>query len=1215
VRQAAGASTHTLADAGFLIGTVAGCDLRLPGALPPVLCLISRRPTEVSFRKLAPTQAILLNGRSSSSGALSDGDRLTVGKVELVVHVSMPEPAANPAGPPTPVSDPETFFEDLRARNREVDERTAQLAKREAELTERENRLEEDAKTLQADRVVWYQRRQEMEKELAGKSKPSAPPPQVRASEQEKALAAGEAELQRQKQELAGVRQELADIRRQLYDRYKERRDRLSGVQEAIDRAAANVQERKRQVDVEFAKLAAQAELLKPRQTELEARAAQLADQDARLETERLQLEAGRAELANKTAELHAREQALADARADLEKSRQGHRNDLIRLDRLQGDLDERERQLQEKSTALDQRAQQLDRDGQELEEQVEQAENLRAQLAAESDRLAKQKAEQESAFTQLGQRAAALEGQQTTMAALRTRLERMREEVRREEQHLADERARHESIEAELQQQLKQSLQARADLDGEQKLREQERQQLVERSAVLKAAVTQLRKAEEDIAKSEDDLRQQSLELERRWAEVNQAAASIQERVAQTDQAQEQLQADRQALRERTQALSQTEEARAKLQDQLRRRAEELAGRQRTLDEQNQRLEEEGAALHARRGELEQLQQQARQESSAQQAQITAQQAELEDRFAALGQAEESLKEQQTRLEQMRLGVEAEQKALTAAQAEARALEQEREQAQARRRDELADLQRLARELLQQVPDAELRASTALESLTHARDQLREHLGEVHAYVRKCQDDLQVLGAQARDDAARLGEREQVLRRHQEEHHLAVAEFRQQLIDWQGQVADKKRHLAQDETRLERRQAEVAEQAKEIDATTERLARQAVDLEQQARAVAGRRQEVDRHLADMQAWYRHKLRELAGIDEQVSSESVPPAPVNESDDEDAIAPGSRNILSLTGPVEGADRQLGELLRSLDLIDGDTLTALLVEARRQRRSLRQVLLAGGVVTLYQMALIEAGNVQALMLGPVRVVDRLRVTARETVYRVFDPRSGQEAVLRHLAEAEMSDPTHPADFRQRFTQAQLNHPHWVRTLEVLDIAGRPAVLQEWLTGLSGSDWPPLASVPGVCFRILNQAALGLAQMHNAGLVHGHLQENLLLLTADGTLKIGGLGEPPWLALPPYPEDATAADDLAALGRLAAGWCTSGVRRGSKTKALPRSFIDVLERLGSAGFPSAAALLDDLDRIGAEIPANAEAWDRLLKYVKDHATPAAALRQSA
>ena len=36
------------------------------------------------------------------------------------------------------------------------------------------------------------------------------------------------------------------------------------------------------------------------------------------------------------------------------------------------------------------------------------------------------------------------------------------------------------------------------------------------------------------------------------------------------------------------------------------------------------------------------------------------------------------------------------------------------------------------------------------------------------------------------------------------------------------------------------------------------------------------------------------------------------------------------------------------------------------------------------------SLIEAGNVAGLVLGPVRVVDRLRATPREVAYRVFTP---------------------------------------------------------------------------------------------------------------------------------------------------------------------------------------------------------------------------------
>src|SRR5262249_33517077 len=195
-----------------------------------------------------------------------------------------------------------------------------------------------------------------------------------------------------------------------------------------------------------------------------------------------------------------------------------------------------------------------------------------------------------------------------------------------------------------------------------------------------------------------------------------------------------------------------------------------------------------------------------------------------------------------------------------------------------------------------------------------------------------------------------------------------------------------------------------VEERARRIDADAQRLAKQAEQLQQEQRVVAERRGEVERHLADMREWYRRKLRELAGIPEGARQAGPEPAA--------PPAAGGRDILSLTGDVEPADRQLGELLRSLGLVEADTLTALWMAARRQRRSLRQVLLASGAVTLYQLALIEAGNLDGLMVGPVRVVDRLRVTPRELVYRVFDPRRGEDAVLRWLAETEMDDAVHP-----------------------------------------------------------------------------------------------------------------------------------------------------------------------------------------------------------
>src|SRR5262249_20626661 len=159
----------------FLIGTVPGCDLRVPGAdLPAVLCLLAKYPGGLRLRKLTATQVVLVNGQTVSQVELNEGDRITLGAVDLIVHIHAADPAHHP-----------------HVRVPEVGGRVTEGV---------------------------------------------AIPP---------------AELERQRQELAAQRQELADIRNQLYQRYQERRDRLAGLQEAVDRAARKVQERKRAVEAE----------------------------------------------------------------------------------------------------------------------------------------------------------------------------------------------------------------------------------------------------------------------------------------------------------------------------------------------------------------------------------------------------------------------------------------------------------------------------------------------------------------------------------------------------------------------------------------------------------------------------------------------------------------------------------------------------------------------------------------------------------------------------------------------------------------------------------------------------------------------------------------------------------------------------------------------------------------------------------------------------
>jgi serine/threonine protein kinase len=217
---------------------------------------------------------------------------------------------------------------------------------------------------------------------------------------------------------------------------------------------------------------------------------------------------------------------------------------------------------------------------------------------------------------------------------------------------------------------------------------------------------------------------------------------------------------------------------------------------------------------------------------------------------------------------------------------------------------------------------------------------------------------------------------------------------------------------------------------------------------------------------------------------------------------------------------------------------------------------------------------------------------------------------------------MHDAVRPDEFRQRFAAAStVHHPHLAATYEVLEIGGRPAVLQEWLSGLASNEWPALATVPGVWFRLVLQAALGLQTAHQAGLVHGNLHAGQIVFTPEGVLKLCGFGEPAWLALEPPPGDVEpdTAGDLAALGRCALAWAMPSTdRKGAKPKPLPSSLQTVLWRLtgerGTEPYPSAGTLLEELDAAGADVPANPAAWERFVRQVREQSTDSP-LRRSA
>jgi hypothetical protein len=383
-----------------------------------------------------------------------------------------------------------------------------------------------------------------------------------------------------------------------------------------------------------------------------------------------------------------------------------------------------------------------------------------------------------------------------------------------------------------------------------------------------------------------------------------------------------------------------------------------------------------------------------------------------------------------------------------------------------------------------------------------------------------------------------------------------------------------------------------------------------------------------------MREWYRHKLRDLAA-GRPIDDSDMPAWETAEGRTTGQILPMPSPPSALRLPpseVDPADQQLGDRLRSRGLVDDAMLQSLWAEARRQRKSLRQTLLASGVVTVFQLALIEAGNLDGLVMGRFRVIDRLRAGQRETLYRVYDPsRPSVDAVLRVLGDGDSRDGIHSAEFLNRFAAAiHANHANLVNTLEVLEISGRPAVLQEAVSGLPSSDWPPLAATPGVWLQLLTEATRGLAHAHSVGLVHGRLAAESFVLTADGTLKVVGLGEPGWLTgASATIFDPLPAADLRALGRVAFAWSQIGAkRRVGKGKPFPAELAALIRRLEAGAespmgdivalerpFADAAELLRELEALAAQHPCPDEVWAKLLRTIGEGDPVEEPLRQTA
>jgi hypothetical protein len=1035
---------------------------------------------------------------------------------------------------------------------------------------------------LEKDRQEWEAEAERQAESLAV---------QVRdVQEKQKQLQAERAEFEQQKSalvtpqspDLEAVRQELLSLRDSLYQQYSRRRDAVVAMREAVRRAAYTIQEQKRELTQSQGRHESALEQHRHEQAGLDDRQNEVAQQAKLLEEWQRELNADQTELTGK-------KEALTLAQTDLEtKTRELHA-DLVRLQRWQETLDGKQKDLNQREEVVlgrerhtrDER-EKLTADQSELQQQET---NLQARESSQVERgkdlakhaaeLVRQKEAVQNEAINVQDRTGRLAQWEQQLGQDRLRLDRLQAEIITQHERLKQEQQHHQEVEADWKARQLQAEQETVRL-----------QQEAEKYQQLQAGREAMELA---LAEKEAGFTQRAQELDQRdeW---------LHKRSVRLVKLKHWLRQRRQTLADRLQRALETESVTEELQEQLRHRTLALGQEETRLKELNTSYQAQSAELQNKEQEFGAQQAAWRNTLEKEREQLEARRIVLDDQAIQAQKERQHLTSQQATLVQQCQDLEGEIQRL---------LQQRHEI-----KEQSETLLSAKTKLLESLPTLLRSAETALEQLATAREQLRLQLQDIQSYRQHCQAKLEAGRSEANQILKQLDERSQMLSQLQDEQRLEAAVLRQDCLTWQARLETLEVQWRAHRRELTENAQRNADRSKELDLGHGRLEVQAVALEEQAQDVAYRRSEVNRHLADMQGWYRHKLRDLA--DRKLVSQpavtnsliSAPSAPAAKHEDELSELP---SILPLTSSGNDDDQHLADLLSGMGLIDALTLQTLLDQARQQRISLRDCLLANEFLTSYQLELIEAGKLEALVLNSLRVIDRVRIGSMETIYRVFDPRLGDEALLRHLSSSV--DQEWQEEYRSLFRQAAtIQHPNVARTLDVLEMSGTPAVVQEWLIGLPGTEWTSQVTDPFVTLRLIGQAAAGLNAIHEAGLVHGQLQLGRLLLTAQGELKLCGAGEPRWLMGPATMADRSFHDDVAQLTALVTPWCRGKPASAKRVQETAESKLmtDFVEQLQENQFTTAAALKEAVDASLGSIKSDEGAWQRFLQFIQDRLT---------
>jgi len=167
------------------------------------------------------------------------------------------------------------------------------------------------------------------------------------------------------------------------------------------------------------------------------------------------------------------------------------------------------------------------------------------------------------------------------------------------------------------------------------------------------------------------------------------------------------------------------------------------------------------------------------------------------------------------------------------------------------------------------------------------------------------------------------------------------------------------------------------------------------------------------------------------------------------------------------------------------------------------------LIAEGVLTRYQATALLAGKNRQFVHGQYKIAERIKQGPLVGAFRAVHMPSQHPVLLQFITGPAAGDAAQwTRVVRQAHTTCTLAHPNLARCYELMDLGQAKFSVLEVPRGecvcarVEQSGAPPASEA---C-RLVRQAALGLAQMHAAGMVHGEVRPDRLWIEPGGNVKL-------------------------------------------------------------------------------------------------------------